>query len=210
MVTKRTITALCITLFILFVSGCVGPRVVPEDHFYRLADLQPDKQLSAPLIKGSLAVSRIRTTGLYGERAILYVDAKNPLELRRSRYHFWQDTPGLLIQENLQSYLRKARFADKVVLAESGIKTDALLVGRLLRFESLAGPSDTVFVTMELGIRPVGQNIPEWSKDYSVSVPIKGSGVGEKVEAFGVALKQVYDAFIHDLQKQKQHDLDRS
>lgn len=203
MVIKRTITPLYIALFILFVSGCVGPRVVPEDHFYRLADLQPDKKLDTPLIKGALAVSRIRTTGLYGERAILFVDEKQPLELRRSRYHFWQDTPGLLIQENLQSYLRKAGFADKVVLAESGMKTDALLVGRLLRFESFTGSSDMVFVTMELGLRPADQKIPDWSKDYSVSVPIKGTGVSAKIEAFGVALKQVYDAFIRDLQKQK-------
>lgn len=187
-------------------SSCTLPRTVPDDRFYRLPQLPPDKVLEKSIVSSVLAVAPLSAGGLYNERAILYIDQKRPLELRRYHYHHWVDSPNYLIQENLLAYLRAVKLAARVVRYQPGNRTAASVKGRLLRFERiLNGPNVSVMVAIEFTFRdPLGGSGRRWTKEYSASIQaeggqVEGGSVHATVQAFGTALQQIYESFVSDI-----------
>ena len=100
--------------FVLVLSGCFGGgSEVPQDNFYRLTDITSAKQLTSPF--EVVAVATLKSDALHRERAILYSDVKQPLNIKRYHYHHWTQVPNELVQDHLIEYLRKAEFAPRMV-----------------------------------------------------------------------------------------------
>ncbi len=190
-----------ISLLVFLLSACavnMGP--VPEDHFYRLHTDIHTKQLDRPILSGRLGIKKVLTSGLYNERAILYLDSKYPLELHRFRYHYWQNAPKYLIQENMRLFFRAAGAADMVSLYEPGMDADGVVVSRLSRFEVLKEEINTrVIVSLEIGLETNSQKQSAWSKEYTAKVVVQGATMHDSVASFDAALQEIYGAFIDDL-----------
>lgn len=180
-------------------SACAGPSALPTDHFFRLPEAEAPR-LDQPFLKGTLSIATFSAGGLYNERSLLYVDAEQPLELKRYRYYLWNNVPGNLLQEHLFAFLQDTRAAERIVLFQPGFQTDFNLSGRLGRFErELGNGRDQVHVTINL-LLMFGSTLV-WEREYSVSAAVKGGAVHDVVEAFGTALQQIYDAFLQDIRK---------
>lgn len=199
MLSLRKLRMLFCLLLTAVLSACAGPAVVPTDHFYRLPATAA-LPLEKPLLNGTLSIAPLNAGGLYNERALLYVDDDQPLELKRYRYYLWNNVPGNLLQEHLYSFLRDSRAAEQIVLFEPGFETDYTLSGRISRFErELGNGRDQIRVSLHLLLMSGSKLV--WEKEYSVSVAVQGAAIHDAVEAFGAALQQIYDALLLDIRQ---------
>lgn len=188
-------------------AACVGRQAtVPEDVYYRLPDPRPAEDLSRPLVRGQLSVSRIETRGLHQERALLYADANHPNELRRYHYHHWTDTPGRVVQQHLIAYMRAVGAAGSVTRHEPGMAADAAVSGRLLRFERVLDGGAGVVVAVELSYREPPSDAARLSREYTVRRRARDRTMAATVETFGAALQEVYRQFLDDVQEVLQRD----
>lgn len=179
--------------------GCAGHTTVPDDHFYNLPDISPAKIFDKPLIDLTIGVGQLRSDGLHGERAILYIDSHRPLELHRYHYHHWKDSPSRLIQQGLLQYLRESNLAVNIVRYDPGIPPDGIISGTLLHFERIIG-TDDIKVDVALELEYNNQKLKQtWHKEYRVTLPIKNSSLHSTIEGFGSALQQIFDIFTEDL-----------
>jgi ABC-type uncharacterized transport system auxiliary subunit len=194
-------TAIPCALLMLLVSGCVSQPAVPQDFFYRLPLLHPDSPLAEKVVDGTAAVDQLEAEGVYRERPLLYVDAQRPLEVVQYHYRHWIKIPSQLIQDNLVDYLREANIADRVERYTGGQRPDLLIKGRLQKFERRVEETHaTAVVEMEIEFRQkTPRGVRKITKVYSSEVPAQGSAIHDSVEAFGEALRQIYDTMLSDL-----------
>ncbi|MDH5523915.1 MAG: ABC-type transport auxiliary lipoprotein family protein [Desulfobulbaceae bacterium] len=177
----------------LSLVSCMSAKQLPEDYFYRLP-LYQGSSAAKPSLAGMVGVARIETLGLLNERAILYSDQQNPLELRRYRYHHWQEAPASLIQKHLRTYLQQSGAAPGAVLYEPGLVVDQLIRGRLQQFErQLTGSGAKVVVRLELGFAQQAGRV------YQAEVACTEMSMSATAEAFGRALAEIYQAFLAEL-----------
>ncbi len=185
-------------LVTVLVSACVSTTPVPEDSFYRLPE--PAAAQASAVVPGTVAVASLRSDSLHRERAILYVDSQKPLQIKRYHYHFWMDSPPKLIQENFLAFLRKAGFADHVVRTGQGRLSDHVIKGRLNRFERLIEENASqVIVSVELEYASKNTRLPGLRKQYQIIRNVNGPSIHNAVEAFGLALSEIYENFISDV-----------
>jgi ABC-type uncharacterized transport system auxiliary subunit len=178
-------------------AGCAGPSPVPSDHFYRLPELNA-ASLDRPVLLGTLSIAPFSAGGLYNERSIIYVDENQPLELKRYRYHLWNNTPVYLLQQHLADYLKKIGIAEQVVIFQPGVESEYKLSGNVSHFERVVGNGvDQVKVSLTFLFISPGNSTQ--AHEYQVSFPVQGGGIHDSVEAFGAALQQIYDALVQDV-----------
>lgn len=182
------------------ISGCVGRgAAVPDDHFYQLPEILPEKTFDDHLVNNTIAVEPFRSDGLHGERAILYVNSQRPLELQRYHYYHWTASPPRLIQESLLKYLRKSRLARNVVRHDPVKQVDGIISGTLLHFERITGPGG-IKVDVALELEYDDQKLHQtWHKEYHVTLPVRNSSLHATIEGFGSALQQIFDTFVEEL-----------
>ncbi len=191
--THRSILLVALSVLVgLFLVSCVGPKVVPEDRYYRLPE--PKASKAGPLLfSGTIGVARLKTAGLLNERSILYTEKSRPLELRRSHYHHWQEAPATLIQKNLFAYLKNVGVAEDVVFYDPGMRADQVVSGRLLTFERQQnGFTVQAAVGMELAVSGKG-------KIYKAVAAAKNDSMAATAQAFGEALGMIYAEFLKDV-----------
>lgn len=197
--------------FILFLSlllvACGSQPPVPEDRFYRLPDVQSGEniRLSGFSLNKKVVLERLDTEGLYQERAILYVDDNNPLELRRYHYHHWVNSPVNIVSEHLLSYLRSVLPAGEVSRynAMQNKRKDYQIGGKLVRFERvLNNGNPQAEVALELWVG-ADQNPRMLVNEYSASVFAQDGTMHATAIAFGKALEETYANFLQDLKKDK-------
>lgn len=187
-------------LALALTAGCVGGRtVVPEDVYYRLPGPGSVTAMAQPLVEERLGVDRIEADGLHQERALLYVDAERPYELRRYHYHYWIDAPGRVVQDHLIAYLRAAGAAGAVSRHEPDTAVGAVVTGRLLRFERVLDGGARVAVTLELTYRAPASGPVILRREYTARRSARNETMAATVEAFGEALQAVYDKFLAEL-----------
>lgn len=153
---------------ILMLNACsIGSTQVPEDHYYRL----PPPEAGAG--RAAVQVDAVRVSGMLHERAILYVEADNPLEVKRFHYHHWADTPENMVRRYLQGWFGEA--------GDKAIPLDILI----RRFELLKQAGNNR-VVVDLRVKT-----PDHEYQYHQETPVQGSDMTDVVRAFGSALDQV-------------------
>jgi len=193
-----TALTLSITLLALFTS-CAVPPPVPEDNYYQL----PASQLktSDKVIVNHLAVKRLVSDGLHGERALLFSKAGQALQLKQYHYHHWSDTPPRMLQEHLISALRQAKVANKVTNYDPGQRAELTLSGKIRHFEQIErGNENKVRVELELQLRDKKHNTILLN-DYRVSQTAKSAKPHDLVKAYGDALNKIISMFMVDWSK---------
>ncbi|WP_455212019.1 ABC-type transport auxiliary lipoprotein family protein [Kaarinaea lacus] len=198
---KSALVTSLLTSVVLLINGCVGQPSVPQDFFYRLPVIHPDKAFDTKLIHGAIAVDQLDADGVYRERPLLYVDAQRPLEVLQYHYRHWIQIPSQLIQDNLVDYLREANIADRVERYTSGRQHDFLIKGRLHKFERLVEKDRSIAVVQaEIEFRKRNQQgVTKITKIYESDKTAQGETIHDTVSAFGEALRQIYKDMLSDI-----------
>lgn len=179
-------------------AACVG-EPPPPDHFYRLSVAPPAERLKRPLLDGTVEVARLSGDGLVGERALVYVLAEEPYEIRTYNYQFWNEVPGALVQEQLIRFLRAVNVAGRVVSPELRLPSDWSVEGRIHRFDQVVGKGVTMVIELELGLIRLEDEKLLLLETYHVEEPVTDASVPETVLATNRALSAIFSRFLGDL-----------
>lgn len=192
---KKAALALLIGL-----AGCAAPSPAPEDHFYRLPTADA-RHCSGQLTAGTLRVATFRTDGLLHDRAIVYSDADDSVELKKYDYHLWQQDPADLVRDHLLTYLRDCQVAATVTRA-ADVPAEFVIAGYLGEFMQFRNAgSEYVAVTLELQLRHGVEGMPLLVKRYSEREPVSDAAMPAVVNAFGRALARLHAHFVSDAQQ---------
>jgi len=187
----------CLALLALpFLVACLGPG--PRDHFYRPAAIRPSEPLAEPILQGSLEVERLRADALTRERAILWVDDPESVQVTPYAYHLWIDSPTVMIQRDLADFLRLAGVAERVVLPEMNVDEAYELFGWIERLVHVTG-NDSVVVEIEFSLAHPRGGGQIMERRYRVEQAVAGSGMDAAAEAFSSALQQIFDRLVADI-----------
>lgn len=191
-------------LFIVTVllGGCFGGgEVLPQNHYYHLARSNSDVvHFNQPY--GVIAVAPLGSDALHHDRMILYSLQSAPLMLNTYYYHLWTNTPGRLIQENLINYLRDIDFARTVVRDGERTNIDGEITGYIQQFERVVGSGKPrVSVRLELSFLPRSDKtkLHPLTRVYGVDQQAQDNSMESTVEAFSVALQEIYKRFVADV-----------
>ena len=181
--------------FLFILTSCVKQPPLPTDHYYRLPTLQginADEE-----IINSISVITFQADGLYRERAILY--SENEIEIKQYHYHHWVDSLNRLLQEHLVERLRLSGIS-KVVLTEFEGNSSLIIKGKIKAFEQRkSGNKNSAFISIEFRADKNNEGQPILFKQYTQVVDSEESSMTSVVNAFGVAVNNIYESFYNDL-----------
>lgn len=187
----------CLALLALpLLAACLGPG--PRDHFYRPATARPSEPLAEPILRGSIEVERLRADALTRERAILWVDSPESVQVTPYAYQLWIDTPTVMIQRDLAEFLRLSGVAERVVLPEMHIEESYELFGWIERLVHVTG-DDSVVVEIEFSLAQPRGSGQIMQRRYRAEQAVDGSGMDAAVEAFSQALRQIFERLLADI-----------
>ena len=181
--------------FLFILTSCVKQPPLPTDHYYRFPALQginADEE-----IINSISVITFQADGLYRERAILY--SENEIEIKQYHYHHWVDSLNRLLQEHLVERLRLSGIS-KVVLTEFEGNSSLIIKGKIKAFEQRkSGNKNSAFISIEFRADKNNEGQPILFKQYTQVVDSEESSMTSVVNAFGVAVNNIYESFYNDL-----------
>ena len=186
-----------ILISLLILTGCVNQPPLPTDHYYRLPPIQganSDKETV-----NSISVVAFQADGLYRERAILY--SENEVELKQYHYHHWVDSPNRLLQEYLTDTLRLRKIS-KLVLTTFEGNSEFIIKGKIKAFEQkIIDNQNIAMVSIELRVDGNDQSFPILYKQYTETVNSEESSMASVINAFGIAINNIYESFYNDLKQ---------
>lgn len=166
---------------------------MPEESFYRLDAGAPAVVQAIPEFDGVLSVQFVAAAPLYRDRAMLYTEPSAPARLQRYHYHYWIDTPPLLLQRGLADYLRSAGLASRVVTPDEGVDAERRLRVVLERFEHERGPHGgrvNVMWTLTLSERPSGRLVQQ--ERLQAAAEVRGDEFSAVADAYARAVTDLY------------------
>lgn len=191
-------------MYILVVSlsllACATSEPVPEDRFYQLRPVEPDKVFSSPVLAGGLEVDYTGADPLRSGRAVVYSEKARPLQLNRYHYAFWVDQPPRLVHSQLVQYLRASGISDRIDDGGQRETAQFRLKTQVLKFEQVRGGSEPeVIVELEASL----ENLPEgsvlWTSVYRQRQTTGGDHMHATAESMQSALGQVFGELMQDL-----------
>lgn len=187
-----------IVVFAALLAACSQPPV-PQDHYYRLQVASPPAVLAAPRLPGVLEVPRFSAEGLMAGRPIVFSEAAAPTEVNAYYYHFWLEPPGVMLRDQLITYLRAAGVAKTVVTPELRLEPDFVLTAKIKRIEQVRGSSPKVVVALDVAVNSQKDDRLVMLKTYEVEKATADSGIAAAVEAMGGVLTTIYARLVADL-----------
>lgn len=162
---------------------------VPADHFYRLPPVAPD---AAQALTRKLHVNQVRASGIYHERAMLYVEATEPQEIKRYNYHFWMDSPANMLHTWFSSRLNSTTATNNA---------DAMQLNlHVLNFERLLIQDGAdAFVRLRLDVMYPAKSGVAFTTTYTARVSATSLALPDTARAFGEALESIAQAIERDL-----------
>ena len=173
-------------------AECSG-QTVPSDSYYRLTAAEIPTRAGGPLA-GAVDVTPFRADGMLNDRAIMHREGTT--RVAGYNYHYWWKAPGMLLQDSLVDALRRANAFQIVTTPELRLDRAYEVVGRVRRFEQ---DGAQVVVEFELLLRSTRSGAPLLLKTYRHEVPAGDGSVQAAVDAFAVAVGQVWSDFVADL-----------
>ena len=179
-------------------AGCGSLTPPPTDTFYRLNLTSPPVTAGAPVLAGVVAVAPFTASSLHSQRALVYAHA-NGTSLEQHAYHFWIDSPRLLMQHGLADFARTQGLAEIVVIKPAR-EAAYEIQGRIERLERVGtGKSHNAEVALALEIYRARSTIPEFTRSYNRSVFVAGDSIAECVNVIGEQTVDIFAAFAQDL-----------
>ena len=193
---KTTINAILLTLYALLAGCSLGGGPAPDDHYYRLPDAQVETQQRR---YSRVVINPPRATGVYHDRALLYVEQATPLEIHRYHYHYWSAPPESLVQEHFVNWWSTSGLAEQVNTSPVE-DADLVLDSRLLAFERLVGGEGIrVKATIAFSVRKASTSGLVWSKDYTQELTPDDGQMHSTAAAYGRALDDIMQRLVKDL-----------
>jgi len=192
---------LFLTLLAPVLAGCLGSAPpVPRDHYYRLLVPLPAESGGAMLLPGVLTVELLQADGLLRERPLLYSTAADAAELQQHNYHYWNDVPPRLLQDQMVTYLRRSGVASLVVTPDTRVRAEYQISGKAKRFERLVGGGGSkVVVEIEFALLRFSDDALLVVDTYSAEEAAAGDSIEESILALNRATARVFDAFLSDV-----------
>lgn len=187
-----------IVVFAALLAACSQPPV-PQDHYYRLQVASPPAVLAAPRLPGVLEVARFSAEGLMAGRPIVFSEAAAPAEVNAYHYHFWLEPPGVMLRDQLITYLRAAGVAKTVVTPELRLEPDFVLTAKIKRIEQVRGASPKVVIALDVAVNSQKDDRLVMLKTYEVEKATADNGIAAAVEALGGVLTTIYARLVADL-----------
>lgn len=189
-----------VSVLLLALAACSATAPVPEDHFYQLEAGSAADAMPSPALQGGLRVAPVNADPLRSGRAVLFRDARKPLELQRYHYQYWVDQPPRMVERALLNYLRSIAVADPVQDDIRRGSTAYRLQTRLLRFEQVVGEgAPRVELELEATLYPEPSGAALWTAVYLRRVESSGNDMHATAQAMQLALAQVFQALRADL-----------
>ncbi len=190
------------TLLVLlagFISACsFGSGPAPEDHFYRIPEIVLSPQAESQY--NNIVIKPVKSSGLYHERAILYIKKDRPLELLRYHYSFWTTPPAEIVYGALYQGLLSSGIATHISRELTDSRPDYIIDSRIVRFERLVGADGiSVVVALEVSLLNGRDAGSHWTKRYEISHELEATDMYSTINAFGVVLKVISEQLVNDL-----------
>lgn len=178
-------------------TACFGaPPPVPRDHYYRLLVPAPAQASSGMALGGVTIVEPLQADGLLRERPLLYSESGAAHELLQHSYHYWNDTPPRMLQEEMVGYLRRSGAAELVVTPEMRVRPDYQISGKAKRFERLVGGQPRVVVEIELALLRLSDDALLVVDSFTAEEAADDDSIEATVLALNRATGRVFDDFL--------------
>ncbi len=182
-------------------SCSLGSGSAPQDHFYRLPEVILGPQ---PVLYKNIVIKLVKSTGLYHERAILFIERDKPLELQRYHYSFWATTPAELVHRALYQGMQSSGLAAQVSRDVSENRPDLIIDTRIIHFERIIDAQSVgIDVALEVSVRTGHASDYFWTKRYHFNEKVSTKGMHATAELFGTALERISSELVEDLQNKK-------
>lgn len=190
---------LVLLVMIVVQAGCGRMEPVPGDTFYRLkkTDSSSIGENNNPWTENALVIERFRATGIYKDRAIALL-REDGVSLTQSKYHYWNDSPELLLQERFLEHAVEQRLANSVAL-NSATSAEFIVSGRILRFErvTIDNEPDEVAIQLEISIRRAKATREVlFREQFNFGQVMTGDSMPDAVALFSRGIEQVFSQFI--------------
>jgi len=184
----------------LIVAGCAAAPPVPEDNFYRLQAIYAGTATNGKLLPGNVEVDRFVADGLTSERPIVYSDSTSPNQVKAYHYHFWIKPPTVMLRDELVSFLRAAKVADRIVTPEMRAQADYVLTGRIKHLEQVrVDKGSRTLIEVELGLRRPRDGKILYLNSFRAENDAGSAAVVDAVDSLNTALSIIYSDFLAEL-----------
>ena len=188
---KRTIGC----LLMLALGGCGSFAASRKDQFYRLPEAVSGSVRSVGA--GDIVyVPPFVASGLHGERALIYAH-DDGTSLEQYTYHYWVDSPRLLLQQALAERLRMAGTRRIVVSPSADAKYTVR--GYIRKFERRGQQQGSVAVDLEFEVTQADSDSPEFARAYRRTITLQDDAMATYAAALGAASQDIVATFAADL-----------
>ncbi|MCF8482607.1 MAG: PqiC family protein [Rhodospirillum sp.] len=189
----------------LLLGACAMEGAPPSDVFYRL-DIPPSQIVPVPVTDPRMVeVGRFDAKGTLGDRAIAFTTRSDGQILEQYSYHFWEETPAILLRDQMVNYLRASHAFAKVVTPALRVRADLLILGRVLRMEHVVPPEGeggaSVALSLELSLLDPLTDDVKLLATYAEVVPVADRTVPTATQGLRDALGRILARFTADITK---------
>ncbi|WP_193366942.1 ABC-type transport auxiliary lipoprotein family protein [Pelagibius marinus] len=179
-------------------AGCLGSAPpVPRDHYYRLLVPTPEQSAGEAPLPGIMTVELLQADGLLRERPLLYSESGESYELQQHNYHYWNDAPPRMLQDQMVTYLRRSGVSRQVVTPDMRIRADYQVSGKVRRLERLLGGGPPrVFVEIELALLRLSDDRVLVVETFGAEEAAADESVDAAIVALNRATAQIFDRFL--------------
>jgi ABC-type uncharacterized transport system auxiliary subunit len=186
-----------VALLVTVTAGCGSLSPPPKDTFYRLDFELPEVQGASAEERAVIYLPPFWASGLHSERALVFAH-EDGASLEQQVYHFWIDSPRIMLQHALADHIRAAVGAR--VILEPATAAALTLRGRLRRLERTgSGGSSVAQVAVTLALYEANGSVPKFERDYESSIAASDHSVAAGVAALREGTKQIFTKFSGDL-----------
>jgi ABC-type uncharacterized transport system auxiliary subunit len=178
--------------------GCASDPP-PADHFYDLIPEDSGRRFGEPILDGTLVVERFTAEGVLSERPVLY-KPNGGAGLRQYSYHYWSQSPGLMLRDAAIREYRRAGVAKRVVSPAMRLLPAYRMTGSVsqLYHERRSGTA-TAVLAVEITISRARDGQPVLLETYRRRQRVDSRKIEAAVQAFQAALTDIVARSMDDL-----------
>lgn len=161
----------------------------PADRYYRIEPAAPGL---AREFSSRVLVENVESAGMYAERPLVFQREEAGGALEQYHYHFWSESPDLLLTDALVRYLRAALGAGQVFGAGSRVDPDLIVRARLRKLDHrLAAGAVRSVLAVQFTITDARRNAVS-VVDFEESAPAGNGAPAEHVQTLNQLSAQAF------------------
>lgn len=189
---------LALALIVMAVAGCGTLSAPPRDQFHRLVPAAVGAAATPAADAPWVFVAPFGASGLHGQRALVYAHADGT-SLEQYGYHYWIDSPRVMLQQGLAATLRGTLPAR--VLTEPGADEGLVVRGRIERFERVdhGDGAGAAVVGLQFDVYRARGAVPVLTRSYEREASLASDDLADYVDATSRATREIFEALAEEL-----------